>query len=36
MMLVKDYLTYFGAFRGKTSQNLRYYINSFGYSTIIL
>ena len=29
-------LTDFGVLREKTTQNLRYFINSFGYSTIIL
>ena len=36
MMPVTDYLTDFGVLREKTTQNLRYFINSFGYSTIIL
>ena len=31
-----NYLTDFGVLREKTTQNLRYFINSFGYSTIIL
>ncbi|WP_218119286.1 hypothetical protein, partial [Prevotella communis] len=36
MMPVTDYLTDFGVLREKTTQNLRYFINSFGYSTIFM